>query len=153
MTTKINQSGIVTAVDKHDDGTTSVTIASRKVDNGVPSFIVTYAYPAGSPAAERYPLDTVWIAAIEINAPAQDQVTSTASLTSASGVTEAPVEPATGIVPEAPVEDSDGPPLVTFQTPASDIPEADLTPQAPAVVDPRMANADINTVKEQLGIA
>ena len=128
MSTKVNQSAVVTAVDTNEDGSTTVTLTSRKVDNGVPSFHVAYTYPAGSTAAERYPLDTVWVAAIEINAPAQDQITSTASLSSASsGVTEQPGEPSTGIVPEAPSE--------ATEAPAAPAAPVDLPGRSPSSVD------------------
>ena len=171
MSIKVNQSAVVTAVDTNEDGSTTVTLTSRKVDNGVPSFHVAYTYPAGSTAAERYPLDTVWVAAIEINAPAQDQITSTASLSSASGVTEQPGEPSTGIVPEAPSEATEAPAAPaeaptgivdpttgqfvageTFATPASDVPEATIDAEHPAVADPNLANLGIDQVKSQLGI-
>ena len=153
MSVKVNQSAVVTAVDTNEDGSTTVTLTSRKVDETGPSFKVAYTYPAGSTAAERYPLDTVWVAAIEINAPAQDQITNSQSLSSSSGVTEQPGEPTSGIVPEAPGEAPEVDDLVTYQTPPEDVPASDLTPQTPAVPDAQMANLPIDQVKEQLGIA
>ncbi len=140
MSVKVNQSAVVTAVDTNEDGSTTVTLTSRKVDNGVPSFHVAYTYPAGSTAAERYPLDTVWVAAIEINAPAQDQITSTASLSSASGVTEQPGEPSTGIVPEAPSDATEAPAGIVDPTTGEFITgETHVTPPdqaTPAPYDP-----------------
>lgn len=126
----VNASGKVIGVSEADDGAVTVTLVSaRALDNGQPSFKLTYEFPAGSAAIAAYPLDTLVTFAITTTppvevpaAPAADQITTTQSLSSSSGpeAPETPVE-APVVDPAAPVE----------QTPA----EAPVTEPAPVEAD------------------
>lgn len=155
----VNASGTVVAVADSDDGEhVVISIHSRRtIDSGEPSFKLTYEFPSSSAAIAAYPLDTIVEFAITTTPPAVDQITSTAIFTPPETQTEAPVAdaPAAPEIPAGaivtPVDDG-GDPLITLQTPASDVPPPVLNADQPAVPQAGLSNMPIADVKAQLGL-
>jgi hypothetical protein len=129
----INASGKVVETSEADDGKITVRIDSaRTTDAGVPSFKLSYEFPAGSAASAQYPLDTLVSFAITTTppvAPAADQITNTASLTSSDAPTAPGIVPE---VPETPIEAPVSEPAPEVVEAPVDAPvEADATPLVP----------------------
>lgn len=161
----LNASGTVVSINEADDGKVTIGIDSRRTAaDGLPSFKLSYEFPAGSPAIATYPLDTIVEFAITTTPPAVDVVTTSKSLFNTPEPTEtapeapqsdpAPVveqTPTDGAIDYAPGVDGQ-PPTPIFATPASDVVAPTITNDTPAVESAGMANAPISDVKAALGI-